>query len=1349
MTIDVRAIVICSLGPLISASISSDYLQGETGLITTKGNCEIADVINPQIGEIVEFSYIKNGVTRKVPHILRVISSFADPFRRTTSVEFGCTLTYFKDLKPAPTINGDSSYETGERQQCLNGYIEYPADSEFGIPIKASDMMNVCLDKIGITASSNPLTNVFAIDKFEFDAGYVSVLGDLLVSESYFGYLNADDQLIVVNLSQYSATGPVIDESKIVDVSGINSGELPGDAVVVRYETLKLNEDRQSEGEVVLKKLNYEFSETSDSPVAIEVKIANNAGTIGSLYYNFAPYTSTTNEYGQDETRNNTLCLLYGSLRDLSDKVIYSEQRTRISFADKAQNWLGQAIFNGITFSGQSVASCGAITDDVITKTYYKYDQNAEEIEKITEIYEPFWSWAGRLGLDFVVTADTYYNILAPGYVLTGKTIVTTEILYAPFPSYIPADTVDTTVERIVNGSKVTTTEYETWGLSQQGNRAISDFREFHELLLAQGGMAEYLDKCIRLVLKNQNIFVTSGRVGMGYAIRPKKQLRVESGGERLTTTSELLYTSGSEIGKRIVEFSMPYQSNDTYTSTGEIVKSDAAEKAATYGRVQNRLLLGNRYGMNIQTSPELTPLKPFDPFILKIGGTSCLYRTNGLTWSMDATGVIVSNDALFWGGIGSDGMGSIWFPVAESVSSLPFEPTIIDTSPTALIGTIATVGTTPQTALNSAFPGAVSGDGVQDLSTDDYWVYDGSLWTNIGPNPGPTMQVDNTVPAWNEVIISDGSVRLGIEIVTYDYPLAILTELDISVYAGIEIYSYFGAEVSFSIITTTTVKPAVTDVVEPDNIQTPEMNVAIDTLTPIIVSGGPAILPGLTTVNVDIYSPAVSSGKSISPSIFNIGVAGIVPNIGEPWINDGSALPISGTDYNAADYTDWTMIQDVTGYGSSSSNWLITNTNDNDGLGTTPGFTFYINNTGHTALYWNSNQYLTFGAGSGVYCYPWITNPAISKLFTGATDCYWSNARVYVRRGTHLGTKYFAIKAEGPFDGSSGSSPIEIIFFETRADKQYIEVRCGSNTLRRYPVALSTGTAFLTPEVYDSGEGVSFVFEGNSTGTTWTRYKDKHIISAYSGQSDPYYSYVSLLLHMNGANNSTVFTDQSPNALTVTSTNAVISTAQSKFGGASGYFNGTSAYLTVPHDIDLNLYTANEARRHTIDCWIYLTSYPAANVDGSYTATILEKGDGSNTEYRLELIGTATSYTGVGFSVGVSGGTLLTGTVNVSLGLNQWYQLAINAPTQLNGIFYFHNVHINNAYYYPSGPLNDSPIPSWVTTTGNLLVGKTYDANHLGFFPGYMDGLRITKGIGRNTFAKYSPTVRPWPTYG
>lgn len=94
---------------------------------------------------------------------------------------------------------------------------------------------------------------------------------------------------------------------------------------------------------------------------------------------------------------------------------------------------------------------------------------------------------------------------------------------------------------------------------------------------------------------------------------------------------------------------------------------------------------------------------------------------------------------------------------------------------------------------------------------------------------------------------------------------------------------------------------------------------------------------------------------------------------------------------------------------------------------------------------------------------------------------------------------------------------------------------------------------------------------------------------TASSTVADPYYNYTSLLLHMDGTNASTNFVDSGPSALTVTAAaNAQISTTQSKYGSASGYFDGTGDSLTIPANTALAL----GAGDYTIEGWFYsLTS--------------------------------------------------------------------------------------------------------------------------------------------------------------
>ena len=136
-----------------------------------------------------------------------------------------------------------------------------------------------------------------------------------------------------------------------------------------------------------------------------------------------------------------------------------------------------------------------------------------------------------------------------------------------------------------------------------------------------------------------------------------------------------------SELSQRRIEFSLPYAPDDIFYKIGPndygSQASDAPDKAKNYGRTQNQLLLGNRNGMNVQTAPEFAPDAPFDPIIITANGLSGLYRMNGTSWQMDANGILLSSDLLFWGAVG--GTGNFWFPVAPGITTLPTTPPIVN----------------------------------------------------------------------------------------------------------------------------------------------------------------------------------------------------------------------------------------------------------------------------------------------------------------------------------------------------------------------------------------------------------------------------------------------------------------------------------------------------------------------------------------------------------------------------------------------------------------------------------------------------------------------------------------------
>jgi hypothetical protein len=83
----------------------------------------------------------------------------------------------------------------------------------------------------------------------------------------------------------------------------------------------------------------------------------------------------------------------------------------------------------------------------------------------------------------------------------------------------------------------------------------------------------------------------------------------------------------------------------------------------------------------------------------------------------------------------------------------------------------------------------------------------------------------------------------------------------------------------------------------------------------------------------------------------------------------------------------------------------------------------------------------------------------------------------------------------------------------------------------------------------------------------------------------DPHFASVVLLLHMDGSNGSTTFTDSSTSAKTVTANgNAQISTTNPKFGTGRCELDGANDYLTLADSNDWNFGSLD----FTVEGWIY-----------------------------------------------------------------------------------------------------------------------------------------------------------------
>lgn len=227
-----------------------------------------------------------------------------------------------------------------------------------------------------------------------------------------------------------------------------------------------------------------------------------------------------------------------------------------------------------------------------------------------------------------------------------------------------------------------------------------------------------------------------------------------------------------------------------------------------------------------------------------------------------------------------------------------------------------------------------------------------------------------------------------------------------------------------------------------------------------------------------------------------------------------------------------------------------------------------------------------------------------------------------------------------------------------------------------------------------------------------WTLDDQISIKRGLSSQSlppaatDPYFSNVSLLLHMDGSNGSTTFTDSSSVGATITPVgDAKLSTAQVKYGTAAGFFDGNGDRLTFTQ---ISIGTAN----CTMECWIRPASVSDVGIFGNY--------NGPNYQLLAILSGDLYAYWD-GSQIQTTGAPIVA---------NTWYHVAITRQSSTLRLFI------------------DGVLKSTATISAGAVlitpnqVGKCV---YRGDFNGYIDDVRITNGVARYT-TNFTPPAAAFP---
>lgn len=228
---------------------------------------------------------------------------------------------------------------------------------------------------------------------------------------------------------------------------------------------------------------------------------------------------------------------------------------------------------------------------------------------------------------------------------------------------------------------------------------------------------------------------------------------------------------------------------------------------------------------------------------------------------------------------------------------------------------------------------------------------------------------------------------------------------------------------------------------------------------------------------------------------------------------------------------------------------------------------------------------------------------------------------------------------------------------------------------------------------------------------------------------TDPHFANVTLLAHFDGTNGSTTFTDNGPLAQTLTANgNAQISTAQSKFGGASLGLDGTGDFVTSSY-ASSPIGTGD----FTVEFWVrpnvmFGVDYNVLSIMNATTSTNAfigndsAFGDGTNMRFAIRNDAQTTNLD-------------IRSAVNRIGDETTFYHVACVADGSTGRLYI-------NGVQEASGSITGTR----TATFTNLNLGRLH-ASATRYLNGHLDDVRITKGVCRYpSGTTFSPPSAAFP---
>lgn len=196
---------------------------------------------------------------------------------------------------------------------------------------------------------------------------------------------------------------------------------------------------------------------------------------------------------------------------------------------------------------------------------------------------------------------------------------------------------------------------------------------------------------------------------------------------------------------------------------------------------------------------------------------------------------------------------------------------------------------------------------------------------------------------------------------------------------------------------------------------------------------------------------------------------------------------------------------------------------------------------------------------------------------------------------------------------------------------------------------------------------------------------------------------------------NGGIFDNTKKNVLTTVG-DAKVSTTQVKYGTGAMYFDGTGDRLTIPSSTNFEFGTGN----FTIEFWAYCTNLAGGNA-GEMGVVCFRQSSTNEARPSIFIVGNQFVY--------ITNQTVRIASSTISA--NTWYHVTVSRSSGTTKMF-VNGIKAGSDYVDSNSYLISGPI------IGDFVLGGYV-------FNGYIDDLRITKGIARYT-SNFTPPTRAFP---